>query len=418
MGEATASRRTPLRRRLVLLLMAIAISLLSCEAVLHALPGLLPAWYRERFPPYGIEFFHRGILDRTPLDTVPIPYGAPPYAGPPPHDLIDRGIAAPAEAARDRAATPRLVVPVDRDGLPNAVRAPTADLVLVGDSFLVYGAQSEPTGLVATLARGLGASTLDLGVSGTGPPQERSLLLQLGLPAKPRLVLWFFFGGNDVYDTQYHEQRLAQGLRTWGDLKTSRRAPWCIVPSLFVELFRSAELERLATSPLPGLPDASDPARLTWFHPDYTRLLALEPALLQSSIGWQRTVALLREAHAATVAQGASFLLVFVPSKEQVHLPHVRADAELLLRSANMPGNAAEFQAAALRNRELIERSLAAACVDAGIPYWTCTTVLDELAQRGDSGYYATDTHWNARGQVAVAERLLEHLRASGLWPR
>jgi hypothetical protein len=412
------ARRATLRQRLLLLAVVCALCLAGLELLFGLLPGLLPASYRERFPPHGIEFRHPGLLDRTPLDSVPIPFGAAPYAGPPPHDLVDRGVADAAAAAPDLADTPSFVLPVDADGLPNVGRIDAADLVLVGDSFLVYGAQTTPPGFVPTLARGLAATTYSVGVSGTGPPHQLSLLRQLGLARKPRLVVWLFFGGNDLLDTQTVEERRAQGVRTWADLCAGRRAPAWIVPSLFAELFRSQPREVLAATPQPGWTSLARPDRATWFHPTYLRLLVVDPALVAASPGWQRSLAILQQAHAEVTATGAKFLLVFVPSKEQVHLPYVREDAKALEALLGLPGGAAEFFAAARARRDQIERALAAACADAGIPFWSASPALEQLARDGDSGYYAADTHWRARGQLAVAERLLAHLRAAGLWNR
>ncbi len=411
-------RRPPLRLRLLLAGMALFVCLLLVEVLLHAMPQLLPGAYRERFPPHGIEFFHRGLLDRTPLTSVPIPYGAEPYSGPPPQDLIDRNVAPASAAAIDRKETPHVVLPTDRDGLPNAERHAQADLVLVGDSFLVYGAQTEPPGLVPALAAGLSTRTLNLGVSGAGPDQARSLLQHVGLLARPKLVLWFFFGGNDGLDAEAAAQREEQGLRTWGDLLAGRRAPRWIVPSLCASYFTQGPDTTLVAAPLPGLAASTAPDRLTWFHPDYARLLALGPDLLLASKGWQRSLSAVRAGHADAAQAGARFVLVYVPSKEQVHLPYVRIEPATLLDYVGMQGDAAALIEAARRHRGQIETALEQACRDSGIAFWSCTPVLERMARDGDSGYYATDTHWHARGQNAVAAELLTHLRAAGLWPQ
>jgi hypothetical protein len=406
-----------LRLRLLLAGSALLLCLLLLEALLHAMPRLLPGSFRERFPPHGIEFFHPGLLDRTPLTSVPLPYGAEPYAGPPPHDLIDRNVAPTDAASIDRAATPHIVLPTDRDGLPNAERHAQADLVLVGDSFLVYGAQTQPPGLVPALAAALATKTLNLGVSGTGPDQARSLLHDVGLPARPKLVLWFFFGGNDGLDAEAAVQREQQGLRTWGDLLAGRRVPAWIVPSLLASFCTAARNESLVEAPLPGLPATTATDRLTWFHPDYARVLALGPELLLASQGWHRSLAALRAGHADATTNGARFVCVFVPSKEQVHLPHVHIEAATLLRYVGMQGDADAMLAAAMQNRGLIETSMEQACREHGIAFWSCTPALERFARDGDSGYYATDTHWHARGQNAVAAELATHLRAAGHWP-
>ncbi|MBL8754978.1 MAG: hypothetical protein JNK15_16860 [Planctomycetes bacterium] len=417
MAVPSKRRRAPLRLRLLLLGISLGMCALAAEALFHLAPGLLPAAFRLRFPPHGIEFFHPGLLDRTSLGTLPMPFGTDPYSGPPPHDLVTRGIAPADQARLDRDATPRIDVPTDPDGLPNAAPSTTADVVMVGDSFLVYGAQTEPPGLAPTLARELGGSIKNLGVSGAGPDLGLSLLRTVGLPARPRLVLWFFFGGNDVLDAQVDHDREQQGLRTWGDLMRDRRAPRLILPALVASWFQPARSQLQVPAPLPGLtmPAAADAP--TWFLPEYLLALAVPSDVRLALPGWARAQQRLREGHAAAVAAGAKFVLVFVPSKEQVHLPYVTIDGPTFQRCAAVGADGEALLAAAKANRLQLEEAVAATCSDAAIPHWSCTATLDGLARAGTSGFYATDTHWNAAGQVAVARALAAHLRAQGIWP-
>src|SRR5262245_62062337 len=108
-GTRTVPRaRAPLRLRLLAAVVAAFAALAALEVLLHLSPRLLPEWFRERYPPHGVEFFHRGVLDRTPLDALPLPLGVEPYAGPPPHDLVDRGFASAADAEIDRRDVPHI----------------------------------------------------------------------------------------------------------------------------------------------------------------------------------------------------------------------------------------------------------------------------------------------------------------------
>ena len=159
-AEPSTTRRQRLAFRLIGSALALGIALAAAEALFHLAPGLVPESFRQRFPPHGVEFFAPGVLDRTPVDGVPIPTGIRPFDGPPMHDLADVGVAR-AGIVLDRRDVPRLVLPVDRDGFVNAPALAGAadasdapvDLAILGDSFAALAGQSEPPGLVAALAR-------------------------------------------------------------------------------------------------------------------------------------------------------------------------------------------------------------------------------------------------------------------------
>lgn len=424
-----ARPRPRARRRWLLRLLAVgfalAFALLAVELLLHLAPGLLPSWFRERYPPHGIEFFHRGVLDDTSLLAVPLPYGVQPFDGPPPHDIADFGVA-PAEAtALDRASAPRLVVPADFEGLPNAERPAQPDLVLVGDSFTVFAAQRDPPGLQLQLEQDLGARALNLGISGIGPDHELWLLENRGLPAKPRVVVWLFYAGNDVVDAFWLRFNMAQGPQTYGELFADRRAPRLIVPSLLAALFASAP-ELPCKTPEPGFALRSDAARRLWFYPDTLRLLSQSQELLLGNPGWTGVTECLRRAQAATAKAGARFVVVYLPCKEQVYLPLVAPDPEQLWRTTEtsrlyglpMPADAMALQQALLDHRAVIETALQAFCEREHIAFWSATPAMAAAAAAGEVLFYATDTHWNLAGQTAVAPGLARRLREADLLGR
>ncbi|MFN6194070.1 MAG: helical backbone metal receptor, partial [Planctomycetota bacterium] len=69
-SEVAATPRAagrPLRARLLLAACALLPALTAVELLLHAAPGLLPEWFRRRYPPNGIELFTPGVLDRIPV---------------------------------------------------------------------------------------------------------------------------------------------------------------------------------------------------------------------------------------------------------------------------------------------------------------------------------------------------------------
>lgn len=408
-----------------MLTVAALLPLTAIELLLHAAPGLLPAWYRMRFPPNGVEFAAPGVLDHTPVTGLPLPYGVDPHDGPPPHDLVDYGVAPPAATARDRAEVPRLVLPSDHDGLPNLNRPAEPQVALVGDSFLVYGSQRTPPGLQMRLEQRLTPSILNVGVSGIGPEQELYLLQQVVLPRRPKLVLWFFFGGNDLIDAFWLQHAIGIGCRTLGDLFHGRRAPRLYLPSLFAELLRPGPAPR-APEALPGFVPKAAPDRPLWFYPDTLRAMVITPEQLQQNQGWHAITRVLDTAHRACQEADAKFLVVYLPSKEQVMLPRVVADGELLRRYTGVstlsglacPDRPDELLATVMQNRDVLEAAVRQHCAANGIAFWSATARFEAFADRGAPAYYATDSHWRGEVQTDVADGVVEALERLGIRPR
>ncbi|MFY9345394.1 MAG: hypothetical protein WAT39_23080, partial [Planctomycetota bacterium] len=324
----------------------------------------------------------------------------------------------------DRAEVPRLVLPADADGLPNVVRPARPALALVGDSFTVFGAQQEPPGLQRRLAERLGVEILNASISGIGPDQELFLLEHVVLPARPTLVVWLFFAGNDVIDAFWSQTHRGLGIRTYGELHADRRAPRWIVPSLLAGLFASDS--KAVAEPLPGFALQRDPQRRLWFYPDTLRVMAMAPALLTTNPGWAGIRDVLARAQAACGAAGSRLLVVYLPSKEQVYAPRVVPAPEQLQRfvaasslfAIPVPADAGELAAAVLQNRGAIESALRAACAGAGWQYWSATAAIESAADAGPLVYYATDSHWRAEAQVATADALAEFILGHDLLRR
>ena len=96
----------------------------------------------------------------------------------------------------------------DAQGYRNPASRTAADVVLIGDSFIEGWYVSDDETAATTLERRLGRPVANLGVSGYGTLQELLVLRRDALPRQPRLVAWFFFEGNDLYDDQEFENTL------------------------------------------------------------------------------------------------------------------------------------------------------------------------------------------------------------------
>ena len=88
---------------------------------------------------------------------------------------------------------------------PGLHRAPV-DLVLIGDSFVQgYCVPSDSTS--AAFLRARFPRTVNLGRDNHGPLSQLAVLREYAARLEPRVVLWFFYEGNDLHDLALEMQR-------------------------------------------------------------------------------------------------------------------------------------------------------------------------------------------------------------------
>jgi len=407
-----------------------AASLLVCalivEIFLRSFPHYLPADYRAAFPMNGLGLLQPGILERTPIDAVPLPY----YTSHPitqtlpvPQDLKDRGLVARNHNA-DQERYPKVVFSTDRYGLANSAVPERADILIVGDSFAYAAGMRVPLGLIARLQQQIPETIYNLGVPAIGPQREFYMLTNIGLPLRPKGVIWLFFGGNDIDDAASLARHQADGIRYYGDFTRDFSYP----DSYFIDLVGKAlapknmNAERTGPAPLsPFIYDQGGAHEQLWFHPAYLRNLGQDQHYWQQHIGWHATREVLSSAHAALNGAGISLLLVYMPSKAQAYLPYVARDPQLLHRMASFdlaeplitPPD--QLWESTLKNHGSQEAVVAAFAASEGIDYLSLTPAMEQAAQEGLLGYLAADTHWNDIGQRVAVEPILDWIRTQGV---
>jgi len=111
----------------------------------------------------------------------------------------------------------------DEHGFNNPVglHGGSLDAALVGDSF-THGHLIEAGSDIASWLRKRGVTALNLGMSGAGPLEELAIMTEYALPARPRVLLWLYYEGNDLADLsrsstcptmmRYLEDEYSQGL--------------------------------------------------------------------------------------------------------------------------------------------------------------------------------------------------------------
>ena len=394
--------------RWVVAVLVLAIGFVCVDLFLRKRPELLPLWYRESFPFHAVELFEPGILERTPIEGVPVPIPIGAHTGTPPADLVEEGLAP--DALEDRQRFPDLFLPADADGFPNPERLERADVLLVGDSFGVSAGVERPLGLRRRLAEATGRSVYNLSVAAIGPIHEEWLLREIGLAKEPDVVIWLFYAGNDVTYSAEPAYYRHLGHTTYAEAYAERRVPrWIFFDVVRKMLARDGEPKG---DPLPGFafPRHDGSVAPIWFHPDNLNQLGYSREIWQTSIGWKTAADALAAAADACAERGVRFLLVYLPSKAEVYLPHVDADAELLrrtvARSTDPELSAEELLEHLLANRGTLEEVVQAFCDERGIAYLSAVPFLEAQAGEGRLGYLASDTHWQPDGQAVLVEPL------------
>ena len=277
----------------------------------------------------------------------------------------------------------------DRYGFRNDVDLASADIVAIGDSFVEAAELPRAATLVAVLERRLGVTVANLGQSGYGPQQELVVLKRYGVPLSPKLVLWFFFGGNDLGDL---------GAYDW----QRRHLDELIAPPpLATRSFTRNALRAVARLTTPS---RQEPSALARRHEMiYTRADGSTESIYfdmaerpWSEQQWATLTGVLTEARDVSRRLGADMLLVYIPSKHRAYQGFVQVRPE--------------GYAAAWKPNDM-PAALAAFCGAAGIEYLDSTVPLQQAIASGESVYFADDLHWNEAGHRVVAAAVADQIR-------
>lgn len=306
-------------------------------------------------------------------------------------NLVDLGIPQPVRYKAD--------VRYDRNGFRNDRPFDRADIAVIGDSFVEAALVAREDTLVAQLEAQLQVPTVNLGQIAYGFRQELEVLRRFAIPLSPRLVVWVIFGGNDLRDVESYER----GLQRFG-----KPLP---APTLEQRLFTRAALVTGGRMLVSLARNASGtPTELALDHSAiFTRRDGVADRVYFGGTEepwtphqWEVAVGTLREAHRLSVAQGAEFLVVYVPRKFRVY-------REFLAIS---PGTGI----AAWTINDL-PQALGDWCAQNGMSFVDTTPRLREVAARGEHPYFVDDVHWNALGHATAAAVVIDFLRSARMFP-
>jgi len=272
----------------------------------------------------------------------------------------------------------------DGRGFRNDKDLDSASIALIGDSF-VEGVLIPHDQLVSSqLQSALAVPVVNLGLSGYGPQQELIVLRRFALGLKPKVVLWFFFEGNDLLDVPRYES-LVSRKEVSGDLD-----------SVWERSFLRNALFTLASRNATKLQhDSIEAARrsATFIKADGTKetfyfAYGSEPLNAEEEESLKKAQSCFLEAAKLSAEAGTKFILVYVPSKFRVYkdLCEFPEDGYSKTWQPNkMPEQMKQW------------------AYDKHIEFLDLTPSLQTVASKGELLYFPDDDHWNAYGNQVVA---------------
>ncbi len=311
----------------------------------------------------------------------------------------NRGRFVGGELHRLKGATPWSIYQIDTNldsnGFRNRKDLKTADIVVIGDSF-VEGLHVADDELMTTLiAEKTHQSVSNLGRSGDGPQQERIILERYGLPLHPKTCVWLYYEGNDLEDVAEYEANLR------------------VIPTIKPPTVSRVLVERSF------LRNALLFARRRWLEPETKWTASLYAGTFASRVYGSlpiyfasddhhragdpsrlaKATASLAEANALCRRQGMRFVVVLVPTKWRVYHNLCRFSADSPCLTWGQDDQPDQIRAA-VRG------------ISPVIPFLDLTPRFQAAAARGELLYLPDDTHWTADGHRSAACAITETLQS------
>jgi lysophospholipase L1-like esterase len=361
-----------------LMLVGVLFAVLIIEIVTRVMPGLIPSAVKLHF--YDNTYVFRGLLAD---DKIGVKY-APGLVNFPAPIIDDTGRWSDYPLSTVALGYPDIGFKDDGiDGPPFAVA--------IGDSMTSCVGVKVEDCWVEVLERRSGLDFANLGVEGSSAQLEQRMLVRYGLPLRPRLVLWVFFA-NDLDDAWRFAQFGRGGIRD-GQFWQSPVRTWLVENSatymLLTFFWHNYDfIYNLVTHQRPVLTHTAtytyDPTNVIWWE---TVTNLSNPRI---ATGFDITKTTLLQARQQTEAAGARFVVVIIPTREQVYYEDDSFKAQL----------------------DMLNQHLIDFCQQHKIEIIDLTPAMRQKAQTEPLLYFKSDLHLNPAGSRVVGELLYQQLAA------
>jgi PAS domain S-box-containing protein len=312
----------------------------------------------------------------------------------------------------------------DEDGFRNSEKMASADIVVLGDSYMEYGKTQSDTFPMRLQEKLSGLTVRNLAKSGYGPFQYLEVLKRFGLKFKPRYAVFAFYEGNDIVDIwlylRWKTGKVEDGDlsnlgrrrsffgRYWLALKTTRDHLGG-VSLLFVQ-------SMLDKNPLLG----EDRYKI---HPDLAELNLgpgkLERILLPDSStryfettrdkeNWIALEQILREFRDVSKANQITPVVLYVPAPARVYAP---------FSTEHSGKNWLALREQEIDNQDVIENQVIRIVESLDLDFISLSPVFEREAKDGKLLYYHLDPHWNSEGRAIAAAFVADVLRSQSAAP-
>lgn len=279
----------------------------------------------------------------------------------------------------------------DQNGFRNDLDLKSADLAIIGDSFVEE--TNIPTAQLMTshLADLESKVVANLGQYGYGPLEELAVLKRYALPLHPRTVLWMFYEGNDLKDVIHYRNVTAEThkpssywTRFWERSFTSN--------ALAQLHFRLRPAFRPSGIKHSGVMQTADGNQLTVY------FLYSSPPFTKDDLGAvDDTIRTIATASKLCQAQGVRLIFVFIPTKFRVYHSFCQFPQE---------SDCSQWVLNDLPDR--LEQAVGTISPQVG--YLDLTSNLVSAVGKGTAPYYSDDDHWTPEGQEIAAEAAHNYL--------
>lgn len=269
-----------------------------------------------------------------------------------------------------------------------------AEIVVLGDSMAFgYGVEDEEAWTALLAGELPGTRIINLGLIGGAPQQYLRIYETFGQALRPNLVLLCLFPGNDLADAERFDEWLQAGSpgnydewRQGADRDTDPSSIRSQLERSYVANFLRYARQALGSRFSGRTIHFPDGGRLQLAPTVYARN---ERLAQPSHHSFRLVLDAVRQAQALAEEGGSQFLVLLVPTKEEVYLPLVDEEP---------PPATAPF---------------AAQFDDDRVPYLDLTPHFQARAREGERLFFEVDGHPDAAGYRLMAEVVLDYLQDS-----